>query len=154
MAHQIVERPQRLLERRVAVPSMHLVKIDVIGLQPAETPLHFAHDVYAGRAAPVEILAHGETDFRGYDDLVSHSLQGVAHQNLTLPEAVHVRRIDEVDSALQGYLHHAGCVLLTKVAHVHPAAELHRAKTHLAHNEPSIPQFSIPHLPYSFHCKR
>src|SRR6202022_1877322 len=101
-----VERPQRLLEWSVAVPSMHLVKIDVIGLQPSETALHFAHDVHAGRAAPVEILAHGEPDFGGQDDLLPHALQGITYQSLALPEAVHVRRIDEVDSPVQGHLDH------------------------------------------------
>src|ERR1035441_3869749 len=102
LAHKIVERPQRLLERRVAVPSMYLVQIDVIGLQPSETALHFAHDVHAGRSAPVEILAHREPDFGGEDNLVPHALQGIPDLSLALPEAIHVRRIDEVNPLVQG----------------------------------------------------
>jgi len=53
---------------------MHLVKIYVIGLQPLETALHFAHDVDAGRAASIEIFAHGEADFGGQDDFFPHTL--------------------------------------------------------------------------------
>jgi hypothetical protein len=64
--------------------------------------LHFAHDVHAGRAAPVEILAHREPDFGGEDNLVPHALQGITHKSLALPEAVHVCCIDEVNSPLQG----------------------------------------------------
>src|ERR1019366_52265 len=39
--------------------------------------------------------------------------------------------------------------LLADVAHVHLAAELHRAECHLTNDESGIPQFPIPHLPYS-----
>src|ERR1035438_8282375 len=98
MAYKIVECPQRLFEWCVAIPSMHLVKIDVIGLQALETAFHFAHDVHAGRTASVEIVAHREADLGGEDNLVPHALQGVTYQRLALPEAVYVRRIDEVNS--------------------------------------------------------
>src|SRR3989442_523336 len=76
LAHKIVERPKGFLDRRVAVPSMHLVKVDVIGLEPAETALHFAQDIHAGCATPVEILAHRQADFGGEDNLVPRALQG------------------------------------------------------------------------------
>ena len=78
MPYEIVERLQGLLERRVAVPSVHLVQIDVIGLEPPETALHFAHDVHASRAAPIEVLTHGKPDFCGQHDLFPEALQGVA----------------------------------------------------------------------------
>jgi hypothetical protein len=80
---------------------MHLVQIDVIGLQAPETALHFAHDVHAGRAAPVEIIAHVKPDFGGENNLLPHVLQSVTQKNLALPEAVHIRRIDEVNASVQ-----------------------------------------------------
>ena len=80
---------------------MHLVKVDVVGLQPLQTALDFAHDVHAGGAASVEVVAHGEPDFRGQDDFLPCALQGVAEESFALPEAVHIRRIDEVDAPVQ-----------------------------------------------------
>ena len=81
---------------------MHLVKIDVVGLQPLETALHFAHDVHAGRAAPIEIFAHGKPDFGGQYDFSPHTPQSITNQSFAFTEAVHVRRIDEVDAPIQG----------------------------------------------------
>ena len=81
---------------------MHLVEIDIIGLQPLETALHFAHDVHAGRAAPIEIFAHREPDFGRQDDFLSKAPQGFTHLSFTLAEAVYVRGINEVDAAVQG----------------------------------------------------
>jgi L-ribulose-5-phosphate 3-epimerase UlaE len=81
---------------------MHLVQIDVIGLQPSETAFHFAHDVHASRTAPVEILAHRKPDFGGEDNLVPHTFQGITNKSLALSKAVHVRCIDEVNPPLQG----------------------------------------------------
>jgi len=40
-----------------------------------------------------------------------------------------------------GLLHHSCRVLLNEVAHVHLAAELHRAKRHFAHDESRITNF-------------
>jgi hypothetical protein len=77
-------------------PSMHLVKIDVIGLQPSETALHFAHDVHAGRAASVEISLIGSRT------LVARTISSLTDKNLALPEAVHVRCVDKVNSPVQG----------------------------------------------------
>ena len=85
LAHKIVEGPKGFLDRRVAVPSMHLVKVDVIGLEPAETALHFAQDIHAGCATPVEILAHREADFGGEDNLFPHALQSITNKSLALP---------------------------------------------------------------------
>ena len=102
------------------------------------------------RAASVKILAHGEADFGGQNNFLPHTLQGIAHQRLAFSEAVYVRRVDEIDSPVQGDFHHPSRVLLTEVAHVHPAAKLHRAKGHLTHDEPGIAQFSILHFSCSF----
>src|SRR6202034_3099470 len=128
---------------------MHLVKIDVVSLQALETALHFTHDVHSGRAAPIEIPAHREPDFGGQDDFRPHALQGITQQRLALPEAVDVRGVNAADAPVQSQLHHSRCVLLTEVAHVHLAAELHRAERHLAHDESGIAQFPVLHLPYS-----
>src|SRR5271165_3373098 len=118
---------------------MHLVEIEIIGLQPLETALHFAHDVHACRAAPIQIVAHGEPDLGGENDFLPYAPQGITYQRFALSEAVDVRGINEVDATVQGQLHHSRGVLLTEVSHVHLAAELHRAKRHFAHDESCIP---------------
>ena len=51
---------QRLLERRLSVPLVHLVEVDVIGTQPAQAGLAAGDEVVAGepgvvRPAPIGI---------------------------------------------------------------------------------------------------
>src|SRR5207245_2416802 len=47
--------------------------------------LHFAQDIHAGCATPVEILAHREADFGGEDNLFPHALQSITNKSLALP---------------------------------------------------------------------
>src|ERR1700737_4186286 len=65
LAHEIIERAESLLQRSIAVPSVHLVYIDIVGLQPREAALHLAKDVHTRRAAAVEVLTHGKPDLGG-----------------------------------------------------------------------------------------
>ena len=145
LTHEVVQRPQGLLERGVAVPSVHLVQVDVVGLEATQTAFHLAQDVHAGGAAPIEVAAHGQPDLRGQHDVLPDALQGVAQESLALAEAVHVGGVDQVDAVVQGHLHHPRGVLLAQVAHVHLAAELHAAQRHLAHDESGMSKFSVLH---------
>ena len=54
-AHEIVERGHRLLDRRVRVPVVQPVEIDVVGLQAAQRLLAGGDDRLAARAAAVRI---------------------------------------------------------------------------------------------------
>jgi hypothetical protein len=54
--------------------------VDVIGLQPLETCLHFAYNGHPRRTAPFEIVAHGEPDPGSLNDLRRDALQGVTHR--------------------------------------------------------------------------
>ena len=56
--HHVVQRLQRLLDRRVVVPAMDLVEIDVVGAQPAQAGVDLGHDGLARQAAAVRVLAH------------------------------------------------------------------------------------------------
>src|SRR5260370_32640943 len=131
MAHEVVQGPQRFLQRRVAVPSVHLVKVDVISLQSPETSLHFAHDVHTGGTTPIEVFTHGEPDLCSQNYFCSNALQGVTQQRLALPEAVDVRRINEIDPLVQSQLHHPSGFLLTKFTHIHLAPTLPPSQPHL-----------------------
>ena len=124
---------------------MHLVQVDVIGLEPLQAGLDPPHDVHAGGPAPVEVVAHGKADLRGQDDLLPHALQRVAQERLALTLAVDVRGVDEVDALVQRQLHHLGGGLLAEVAHVHLAAELHASQRHLAHDDACISEFPVFH---------
>ncbi|CAB5066407.1 unannotated protein [freshwater metagenome] len=46
-AHHVVECLHRLVERCVRVPEVHLVEVDVIGLQSAQRVVECPHDVVA-----------------------------------------------------------------------------------------------------------
>ena len=51
LAHQVVQRAQGLVDRRVRVVAVQLVQVDVVGLQPAQRRVDGGHDVLAGVAA-------------------------------------------------------------------------------------------------------
>ena len=49
--HQVIQRPQRLIERRLGVGGVHLVEVDIVGLQAAQAGLDRLEDVLARTAA-------------------------------------------------------------------------------------------------------
>ena len=42
--HDVVQRLQRLLDRRLVVPAMDLVEVDVIGAEAAQAGVELSHD--------------------------------------------------------------------------------------------------------------
>ena len=61
-AHDVVQRLHRLLDRRVRVPAVDLVEVDVVGAQPAQRGVDRGQDVLAGQAAVVRAVRHGVED--------------------------------------------------------------------------------------------
>ena len=144
LADQVIQRPQGLLQGRAGIPAVHLVQVDVVGLQPLEARLDPPHDVHPGGAAPVEVLAHRHADLGGQDDLLPHAFQRVAQQGLALPARIDVRRVDEIDSPVEGQAHHLRGGLLVQAAETIPA-ELHRPESHLAHDQTCPSQCPVSH---------
>src|SRR5215467_5947067 len=49
IAHQIVERAQRLRQRRRAIPAVYLVQIDIVCTEPFQTRFHTSLDVFTAK---------------------------------------------------------------------------------------------------------
>ena len=98
---EVVERPQRLVDRRHRVGAVQLVEIDMIGLQPLQAAIDRVHDVAARGAALVGALAHGAMDLGGDHDirpLDAEIPERLAEQSLGGAEGVDVGGIEEVDA--------------------------------------------------------
>jgi len=55
LAHQIIERAQRLFDRCEQIPAMYLIQIDIICIEPAQTVLDRRKDMLAREADVVWI---------------------------------------------------------------------------------------------------
>src|SRR3989304_6182345 len=63
---------------RWSVPAVHLVEVDVVGVEAAEAVVQGVHEVLAGGAGPVRAFAHGQERLRGDDDVAAVGLEGGA----------------------------------------------------------------------------
>jgi hypothetical protein len=132
-----VQGAQRLLERGLAVPLVHLVQVDVIGAQAAQAGLAAGDDVVKGQAGVVRAVAHGHPDLGGEQQLVPAAPQDLAHDLLGLAAGVDVGGVDEVDPGVQAHVHlPAGLLHVGRadVLEIPAAAERHRA--HCEHGHP------------------
>ena len=69
LLHQLLHRLPDLLPRRVAVDVVHLVQVDVVGLQAPQAASHARADVVGRQPALVRALAHAAVDLGGQHDL-------------------------------------------------------------------------------------
>ena len=102
-AHHIVQRFQRLLDRRRLVPAMDLVEIDVVRLQPAQALVQLEEDLLARKPAAVRPIAHHAVQL-GRDHGVfalGVSLQQAPQHALAVAVRVYIRGIEEVDARVQ-----------------------------------------------------
>jgi hypothetical protein len=87
--------------RRASGP-VHLVEVEVIGVEPAQRVLHRLHDVPARSAAPVGPLAHGHEEFGREHHVVAAALQGLPDDLLGAAGRIPIGGVDEVDARIEG----------------------------------------------------
>jgi hypothetical protein len=108
---------------------VHLVEVDVVGLQAAQGGVDRAADVQGGEAAIVPARTHLAEDLGRQHDLVALPAAGEPAADdllgaaLVLLPAVDVRGVHEGDALLQGAVEDREGVLLRGVG-----AEVHRAE--------------------------
>ena len=85
--HRIVQRFQSLLNRRLVVPAVNLVKVHVIGFQPFQALIQLKQDRFARQPPPVGLLAHRAVHLGGdHYRLAPHvRLQEIAQHPLAVP---------------------------------------------------------------------
>src|SRR5690349_12521129 len=129
-AHQVTQRPQRLVDIRVLLGAMDLVKIDPVCAQTPQTPLDLLRDPAARVAELVRVIAHGAVHLRRKNHVVAATaLQCLPHDFLGLAAGIHVGGIDEVDAPVEGPVDDADGVVVVGIA---PRAEHHRSQAERA----------------------
>ncbi len=104
MLHDVVQRLERLLDRRLVVPAMDLVEVDVIRAEPPQAGVDLDHDGLARKALAVGVRAHRVVDLGRDHDLVPSGevAQGAADDLLARAVGIGVGGVEEVDAELEG----------------------------------------------------
>ena len=132
---EVVERAQRLLDRRGAVGTVQLVEVDVVGAETGEARLARGDDVVVRQRAGTTLA---EADLGGDEHVVAPVADGGAEDLLRLPERVHVGGVDQVHARVEGAVdHHAGVALVDGGDRRHAGTERHRAERQLRDLEPT-----------------
>src|SRR5437016_11084610 len=99
----VVQRFDRLLDRRVVVPAMDLIEIDVIGAEAPQARIDFGHDRLARQAGAIGARPHPAIDLGSDDDLVSSGeiLDRTPENLLAAAERIAVRRVEEIDAGFE-----------------------------------------------------
>ena len=130
LLHELVERAERLLDRRHAVGTVVLVEVDPVGLQPPQRCLDRLADVGARTAGGLAV-AEVVPELRREHDLVAPAGERAADDLLAAaPVAVDVRGVEERDARVERGVDHRARSLL-----VDPAAEVVAAEADDGHLE-------------------
>ena len=97
LVHEVVERAQRLLERRVVIEAVQVEHVDAIGRKTTKTGLDGANQVQARRTACVRVLARREVRLAGDHHLVPLIGDEAAEDLLGAAPVVDVGGIEDVD---------------------------------------------------------
>ncbi len=148
VAQERVERLQRLVERRLAVPLVHLVEVDVVGPEPPQARLARGDQVVAREPRVVRPVAHRHTRLGRDQRAIAPPLQGLADDLLGQPARVHVGGVDEVDTAVEAEVDLAGRardVGRADGGEVVAAAEGHRAERERGDSQAGRTELAIFH---------
>ena len=144
----MVERVQRLLERRLAVPLVELVEVDPVGAEPLEARLAGGDQVMAGIAAVVRPVAHRKARLGGEKHVGALLAERLADDLLRRAGGIDVGGVDQVDAGVEA----DGDLTLGFGEADRPdravlgPAERHRAHGHRRNLEAGAPQKPVFHL--------
>ena len=102
--HDVVQGLQRLLDRRLVVPAVDLVQVDVVGAEPPEARVDLRQDRLPRQAPAVRALPRREEHLGRDHHLVppGEVAERPAEDLLARAVGVGVRGVEEVDPELQG----------------------------------------------------
>src|SRR5947207_6101936 len=126
---------------------MNLIKIYIIGCQPAQTVIDLRHDRFAGQSAPVHIGTHREIDFRRDDYLIPfRKIVQRPAQNFFAPAIpVHVGCVKKVNAKLEGSLNERPALFLIQTPLSLLQSVTHAAQTDSRYLESSLTKICIIH---------
>src|SRR6516164_9006660 len=101
LPNQRIHGFQRFFDWDSVIGSMHVVDVEVVGLQALQAFVDRAQDRLARESLLVERVARLVEDLTGEYDLVTSALESVAEQGLRDSSVVHVGGVEEVDSGIE-----------------------------------------------------
>ena len=123
--HQIVERAQRLLDRRCRIGPVQLIEIDPVGLEPPQAGLDRLHDIAPRRASQLAGIVHRQAEFGRQHDVLAPRPEHLSQDLLGAAfVAVDIGGVDQRDAEIERLIDHPARVL-----QIDPAAEIIGAKT-------------------------
>src|SRR2546421_3204810 len=151
LTHQLLHRLPDLFPRRCTVDVVHLVQIDVVGVEAAQAGLTRVPDVAGGEAPFVGPVPHLSIHLAGQDDFLAPAValgKPAADDPLRVPctapvgpAAVAVGRVEEVDAVLEGTVHDHPTVLLRRLG-----TKVHGSQAQAANLQSRATQVRIVHL--------
>jgi hypothetical protein len=97
-ANELVEGVERLFDGREGVEGVHVVDVDVIGLEAAQTAFDLAAQVITRGAFVVRAVAHAEGGLGRDKCLIAIAFEGFAEDLFGATVAVDVRGVEEIDA--------------------------------------------------------
>ncbi len=103
--HEQIERFERFLERREAVPLVDLVQVDHVRLEPPQARLASLDQMMPRQAAIVRTLAHREAGLcRDQHAALALAAKRLADDFLGRAVRIDVRRIDQIDARVDAHV--------------------------------------------------
>ena len=104
LADQLVERAQRLFDRRVRIGEMHLVEVDLVGAQPLQAGLDGLHDRSARERAGSALLSQPNLVARTTS--LRRGAERLAEELFRRAVAVDVGGVEQRDAEIERAMHH------------------------------------------------
>src|SRR5437868_6436012 len=96
-----VERVERLLDRRLAVPLVHLVKVNVVDAESPKARLTSPNEVVTRESRFVRTVTSGEACLRRNEETVPPTSDRLTDELLRSAAGVDVGGVDEVDAGAE-----------------------------------------------------
>jgi len=149
LMHEIVERGERLFERREEIEAMDDIEVDPVGTEPTQAVLAALDDVSAAQAHVVDLGAHASPHFGGKHHLVSFALERFPQDLLRLAIGIDVGGIEEIDPGIEGHVDQTLRSRLIEAADLFPiplSAKAHRPQAQFRDEQTGFTQLTV------FHC--
>lgn len=107
LAQEVVERPQRFLDRRQRVGPVELVQVDPVGAQASQAILERGHDPSPRATLPFAPVVHRHAELGSEHDVLAPVTKHLAHAGLEAATlAVGVGRVEQRDAEIQRPVDH------------------------------------------------
>ena len=100
-AHELIERRQRLLDRRVVVLAVQLQEVDRLDAEPLERALDRLQKMLARRAVVVRAVAHRECRLGGNEQAVALALDRLAQDLFGEPGGIDVGGVEQAHAVIE-----------------------------------------------------